>query len=265
LTYLVDAAHVHHAAPGPPSFVAAVHAARALAGDEASQLDRPAAVCVCLPGRDSSAASILDDLHAQDVAAAVARRLDIAPFAIAAIGGGASYWHARLDGTDRLAMLLDEFLPLLSRMGLGAPRRPTAILGVSMGGYGALLAAVRRPRTFAAVVASSPAVWRTRAEQASAVPDAFDGPRDYVANDVFALASRLDGRRVRIDVGDADPFAPAVRRLRAVVSPRPAGGVGSGCHHVGFWAKVLSAQLAFVARRFGDRPQPLSGQRQRRG
>jgi pimeloyl-ACP methyl ester carboxylesterase len=108
-------------------------------------------------------------------------------------------------------MLMDDFLPLLRRrFGLDPP----AVMDWSMGGYGALLAAERHPRRFRAVAVSSPAIWPTHAQQASAVPDAFDGAADFARNDVFAGAGRFT----------------------------------AGCHDQDFWRRMLPAQVRFVGR-----------------
>jgi pimeloyl-ACP methyl ester carboxylesterase len=94
------------------------------------------ASAVCLPGRGSDARWVMDTLHVVDFVAAAGLG-----YAVAAVDGGESYWHRRASGEDRMAMLLGEFLPLLhDRFGLV----PQAIMGWSMGGYGALLAAERR-------------------------------------------------------------------------------------------------------------------------
>jgi pimeloyl-ACP methyl ester carboxylesterase len=85
------------------------------------------------------------------------------------------YWHRRTTGEDRMRILLEEFTQLIgSRFGL----HPRPLLGWSMGGYGALLAAERHPARFPAVAVSSAAVWPSYARQHAAVPDAFDGPAD---------------------------------------------------------------------------------------
>jgi S-formylglutathione hydrolase FrmB len=105
----------------------------------------------CEPGRGSDARWVMDTLQVVDFVAAAGIR-----YAVAAVDGGDSYWHRRASGEDRMRMLLDEFLPLLGRrFGL----RPRAIIGWSMGGYGALLAAERRPELFRAVAVSSAAIW----------------------------------------------------------------------------------------------------------
>src|SRR6185437_11646862 len=131
-------------------------------------------------------------------------------FAVAAVDGGQSYWHRRADGEDRMRMLISDFLPLM-RSGFGL--EPRAIMGWSMGGYGALLAAERHPRRFPTVAVSSAAVWQTHAQQASAVPDPF------LVND-RAFAARLPHR--------------------------PAGRFVAGCHDDDFWRRMLPAQAQFV-------------------
>ena len=153
---------------------------------------------MCLPGRGSDARWVVDTLHVVDFVAAAGLR-----YAVAAVDGGESYWHRRASGEDRMRMLFDEFLPLLERrFGL----RPRAVMGWSMGGYGALLAAERRPARFRAVAVSSAAIWPTYAQQHAAVPDAFDGAADFARNDVFAGSGRLARTAVSISCGTADPF-----------------------------------------------------------
>jgi pimeloyl-ACP methyl ester carboxylesterase len=95
----------------------------------------------------------------------------VAPFALASVDGRSSYWHRRVGGEDRMAMLLQDFLPLLAdRHGLA--RGPVALVGWSMGGYGAVLAAEEHPGRFAAVAAASPRSSRvtTTCSRARATP-----------------------------------------------------------------------------------------------
>jgi enterochelin esterase-like enzyme len=58
-----------------------------------------------------------------------------------------------------MAMLVRDFLPKLARR-YGLARGPEGLVGWSMGGYGALLAAEEHPVRFAAVAATSPAIFR---------------------------------------------------------------------------------------------------------
>ncbi len=142
-------------------------------------------------------------------------------------------------------MLMDDFLPLLQRrFGLD----PRAVMGWSMGGYGALLAAERHAARFHAVAVSSAAIWPTHAQQQSAVPDAFDGAADFARNDVFAGAGRLAGTAVSISCGTADPFLENDRAFAHVLPHRPAGEFTAGCHGDDFWRRMLPAQVRFVGR-----------------
>jgi S-formylglutathione hydrolase FrmB len=199
-----------------------------------------AVAAVCLPGRGSDARWVMDTLHVVDFVAAAGLR-----YAVAAVDGGESYWHRRASGEDRMRMLLDEFLPLLERrFGL----RPRAVIGWSMGGYGALLAAERRPALFPAVAVSSAAIWPTYAQQDAAVADAFDSPADFARNDVFAGSGRLARTAVSISCGTADPFLQNDRAFAGRLAHTPAGEFVAGCHDEDFWRRMLPAQVRFIGR-----------------
>ena len=143
-------------------------------------------VAVFLHGTGSGHGFVFGELGAQAV---LQRHVDGGgtPFAIAAVDGGDSWWHARADGTDTQSMLLAEFLPLLAGLGLDTVR--IGLFGLSMGGFGVLLLASQdKVPGLRAVAAMSPAVWdRYEASR----EHAFDGPEDFAANDVFALRPRL--------------------------------------------------------------------------
>jgi len=160
-------------------------------------------VVYCLHGRGEDHRFAFDDIHLPDAAAFVGARL-----AIAAVDGGDLYWHSRADGRDPLAMLLDEFIPMIERR-VGARER--TLLGWSMGGYGALLAAETQPDRFRAVAAASPALWTSPGATAEG---AFDDADDYEQHDVYRQAARLAALTVRIDCGTHD-------RSRTTSSPRP--------------------------------------------
>ena len=201
------------------------------------------AAAACLPGRGNDADWVMNVLHTVDFVAAAGLR-----YAVAAVDGGESYWHRRADGEDRMRMLIDDFLPLLRRR---FDLDPRAVIGWSMGGYGALLAAEQHPGRFRTVAASSAAVWPTHAQQAAAVPDAFDGAADFARNDVFEGAARLAGTAVAISCGTADPFLANDRAFAHRLSHRPAGEFVAGCHDEDFWRRMLPAQVRFVGRNLG--------------
>jgi S-formylglutathione hydrolase FrmB len=203
-------------------------------------------VVFMLPGRGGTASSIMDDSHMADfVAQGIAER-GVHPFALAAIDGGESYWHARADGEDRMAMLVDEFIPMCEERWHLGDTRPRAVMGWSMGGYGALLAGQEHADLFVAAAAASPAVWRSFDEMEAAVGDAFDSAEDFAAHDLFAHHDRLQQLEVRIDCGTADGFVDNDRALAAALDPAPAGSFFDGCHDSDSWRTVAPAQVDFL-------------------
>lgn len=195
----------------------------------------PVPAIACLHGRNNDESFAFDVIGVHRFAASLG--LDVV---VASLDGGrAEYWHRRRSGRDAMAALVAELVPLMDRRSGGGPR---AVLGWSMGGYGALLAGEEHGDVFSAVAASSPAVWRRAGESA---PGAFDSPADWAAHDVLGGLARLAGRRVRIDCGAGDPFVSTSRELLRRV-PGVAGGVRPGYHDPPFWRSVLPEQLAFL-------------------
>lgn len=154
---------------------------------------------------------------------------DRAPVVLLLDGGTDSYWHDRADGKWG-SMVLHEAIPRHGRVAIG---------GISMGGYGALLAASREPR-FCATAVMSPALWTSAGYTASG---AFDSAEDYARNDVFALSPP---RPLWIAIGDADPFHDAA--LAYAARARVTAHVSPGGHDATFWNGHLGALLRFAAR-----------------
>jgi len=121
-------------------------------------------------------------------------------------------------------------------------------MGISMGGYGALLLAEKYPHGIAAVAAISPAIWTSYAQARTANTGAFASAADFAADDAVTYAGALDGIPVRVASGDADPFRPGVA---ALASALPAGAVvefSPGCHTGPFFTAQEPPSLAFLAR-----------------
>ena len=81
----------------------------------------------CLHGDHNDHRMAFEQIGVPEVAASIGF-----PAVVAAVDGGQdSYWHLRQDGTDALAMLLDEFVPLVRDRVTGP--LPQAIMGWSIG------------------------------------------------------------------------------------------------------------------------------------
>jgi enterochelin esterase-like enzyme len=209
-----------------------------------SQPGDPLPVCFALPGRGGG-----PPMGFAGYVATAMRRGESQPFAVVGVDGGVSYWHRRKTGEDRLSMLLRELVPLCARrFKLGGGGRKRAIIGWSMGGYGALLAAETEPRLFAAVVAVSPAVWTSYDAMMLGPRDAFDSAADFARYDVIAHAGRLAGVNLRVDCGRQDPFYGYVTHLDAALPEAPSGGYGEGGHDHDYWSRVAPAEAGFIGR-----------------
>ena len=204
----------------------------------------PLPVCFALPGRGGG-----PPMGFADVVADVVDAGQSPPYAVVGVHGGVSYWHERADGEDRLSMLLREIVPLCAkehRLGAGSDKR--ALIGWSMGGYGAVLAAETRPREFAAVCAVAPAVWTSYEEMMMGPRDAFDDANDFAEHDVIAHADLLRHTRVRIDCGTSDPFYGYVTHLTAALPDGWSGDFGDGGHDPAYWRTIAPSEARFIGR-----------------
>jgi S-formylglutathione hydrolase FrmB len=202
----------------------------------------PLPVLIALHGFGGSHASTFGRRLGLDRFLAQSITRGTAPFAIASIDGGDTYWHHRSTGEDAGAMVVDEFVPLLASRGLSTTK--VGLFGWSMGGFGALhLASGLGMTRVATVVAESPALWPSAARSA---PGAFDNPADWAANNPLGRQAQLDGIAVRIDCGEGDGFYPTARAYVDGFSHRPAGGFSPGGHNLSYWRRMAEAQLAFV-------------------
>jgi pimeloyl-ACP methyl ester carboxylesterase len=73
----------------------------------------------------------------------------LSPMAMVTADGGSGYWNPH-PGDNPLAMLADELIPFCQRRGLGRQPHRIGVMGISMGGYGALLLAEKHPDLVAA-------------------------------------------------------------------------------------------------------------------
>jgi S-formylglutathione hydrolase FrmB len=196
---------------------------------------------LCLTGLGADPDDVMTGIGFPGFATAAGLRL-----AFAAPGGGGNlYWHSRAGGRDPLTWAVHEFVPMVEKhFGVGGARDRRGVLGWSMGGAGALLVAQLRPDLVSAAAALSPAVFPSYDAARSGHPYTFDSERDWSDYGVWDR-SGLIRPPVRIDCGDADPFAPAARTLLKRI-PGAVGGISPGCHDVGFWRRSAPTALRFL-------------------
>jgi enterochelin esterase-like enzyme len=170
----------------------------------------------------------------------------LTPMAMATVDGGDGYWTAH-PGDDPMAMVIDELIPLCRRLGLGRPPQPIGTMGISMGGYGALLLAEKHPGLISAVAAISPAIWTSYAQARAANPTAYASAVAFAANDAVTHATALARHPVRIASGYDDPFYPGVQILARALPPGAVVDFASGCHTNPFFVAQEPPSLAFLA------------------
>src|SRR5271166_3831588 len=129
------------------------------------------------------------------------------------VDGGDGYWNPH-PGDNPMAMVIDELIPRCQRLGLGRPPQRIATLGISMGGYGALLFAEKYPKLIAAVAAISPAIWTSYAQASQASPAAYASAAAFAAGDAVTHAAALGTTRCGSRRATATPSTRASGRWR---------------------------------------------------
>ncbi|MET8999132.1 alpha/beta hydrolase-fold protein [Amycolatopsis sp. NPDC004169] len=193
-------------------------------------------VCLALHGRGAQARTFLS-LGVPDVLTA-AVRAGTPPFAIAAVDGD-HYW-VKTDGPDDPQRMLTEEVPAwLAARDL---RPPSAVFGISMGGFGALRFARAHPEVQAVATASAALFvsW----------PDArsrkvFAGENNWRAEEPLLHTADLRPATLGVWCGESDPFRAADRRLVKAVSPQVSRFTPGG-HDDEYWRGVLPEIVKFV-------------------
>ena len=168
------------------------------------------------------------------------------PLALVTVDGGGGYWNPH-PGDDPMAMVVHELIPRCRRLRLGRRPGQIAAMGISMGGYGALLLAEKYPDLFGAVAAISPAVWTSYPQARQANPGSYASAAAFAVGDVVTHAAALGRRPVRIAAGYGDPFYPGVRALARALPPGAVVALGPGCHDGSFFTAQEPPSLAFLA------------------
>lgn len=189
-------------------------------------------------------------LFAMTPAQAVALKVDgkdLPPAAIVTVDGGNGYWNPH-PGDDPMSMVVDELIPMCQRRGLGRLPKKIAMMGISMGAYGALAICERNPGLIAAVAAISPAIWTSYAQANAANAGAFPSAAAFTAGDVIAHVAALEGIPVRIASGLDDPFLSGVREFIKVLPEGETVVVARGCHTEAFFLEQEPPSLDFLTR-----------------
>ena len=207
---------------------------------------------IALHGFGDNHASALSGITPAQAVALKPGGTPLPPLALVTADGGGGYWNPH-PGDNPQAMLTDELIPLCQRRGLGTGTRGVGVLGISMGGYGAILLAEKYPRLIGAVAAISPAIWTSYAEAQSANAGAYASAADFAADDAVTHAAALAEVPVRVASGFGDPFYPGVRALARALPGNPGGApaevyFGNGCHTGAFFNAQEPPSLAFLAR-----------------
>ncbi|AXB48046.1 alpha/beta hydrolase [Amycolatopsis albispora] len=243
--------------PAPPTPAGPVTVDRVWSAARGAELDLvlitpegvPAAdlpVCLALHGRGSSAKTFVDLGLPSMLTEAV--RAGVPPFTVAAVDGD-HYWVAVDEADDPQRMLSGEVPEWLTRRGLGLRTGgvPSAIMGISMGAFGALRYA-RDHRDLRAAAAISPALFVGWGDARSR--KVFRDRAQWEAHEPLLHADDTAPVPVGVWCGTQDPFAGAARRYiqaaRPVVSRLSPGG-----HTDKYWKKVLPDVLRFVGERVG--------------
>ena len=198
-------------------------------------------------------------------AQAVALKVDgspLAPMALVTVDGGGGYWNPH-PHDNPMAMVMDELIPMCQHMGLGSPPNRIGTMGISMGGYGAILLGEKYPEQIRAVAAISPAVWTSYGEARAANAGAYASAEAFANADAITYAGALRDTPVRIASGNDDPFHSGLVVLDSVSPDGPTVEFSKGCHTGAFFTaqeppslEFLSLHLATPIKIYGVPPQP---------
>lgn len=199
---------------------------------------------VMLHGEGGNHSDALAGMSPAQALALLSDRVPLLPMAMVTADGGEGYWNAH-PGDDPMAMIVDEIIPMCRQRGLGLDRIGT--MGISMGGYGAILLAEKYPQLVDAVAAISPAIWTSYDQAQSVNRDAYASAADFEADDAVTHASSLSGIPVRVTSGNSDPFHPGVQALARALPPGSVTVFSKGCHTGPFFTEQEPPSLVFLA------------------
>ncbi|WP_181775794.1 alpha/beta hydrolase [Amycolatopsis pittospori] len=196
-------------------------------------------VCVALHGRGADARTFLDlDLQkALDQVVAAG----LPGFAVAAVDGD-NYWVDVGKGDDPQRMLSDELPGWLAQREL---QPPSAMFGISMGGFGALRYA-RDHKELKAVAVASAALFLSWPDAKSR--KVFADRAQWESHEPLLHTDDIDPASTGVWCGNSDPFVRADRKLVKALDPAVAK-LTPGEHNDDYWREILPEVVKFVGER----------------
>ncbi|MFI6305786.1 alpha/beta hydrolase [Amycolatopsis thailandensis] len=208
-----------------------------IAPDGVSRVGLP--VCVALHGRGADARTFLN----LDVRNALNQAVSagLPAFAVAAVDGD-NYWVDVGKADDPQRMLADELPGWLSQRQL---RPPSAMFGISMGGFGALRYA-REHKNLKAVAVASAALFVSWSDAKSR--KVFADREQWESHEPLLHTGDLSASSTGVWCGNSDPFVRADRKLIKAVQPA-VGKMSEGEHNDDYWRGIMPEMMKFVAER----------------
>lgn len=208
-----------------------------IAPDRGSRVGMP--VCVALHGRGADARTFLN-LGVQEALNQIVAA-GMPGFAVAAVDGD-NYWVDVGEGDDPQRMLTDELPGWLAQRQL---RPPTAMFGISMGGFGALRYA-REHKDLKAVAVASAALFVSWPDAKSRKVFADRG--QWESHEPLLHTGDLSASSTGVWCGNSDPFARADRKLIKALDPAVAK-MSPGEHNDDYWRGIMPEVMKFVGER----------------
>ena len=201
-------------------------------------------VRLVLYGRGGNARTAVGTALAKFLGAAL--HAGVPPFAVVSVDGGTdSYWIKQDSGDDPQAMLRDELPAWLASLGFTAAGGvPQAVLGISMGCFGALVYARGRGTVPPVTALLSPALFRSW-DDAKTI-DGFHSEALWADNEPLRHLNALSPKlTLGVWCGQEDPFYESARMLADQLHPTIAS-FDHGAHNDGYWNRVTPNALRFI-------------------
>lgn len=212
-----------------------------------ARIGNPLPLVVMLHGEGANHSNALTGMTQGEAVALVVDGRPLPPMAMVTVDGGEGYWNPHPEDNP-MEMVVSELIPMCQRMSLGEPPHKIGTMGISMGGYGALLLAEKYPDRISAVAAISPAIWTNYEQALSVNAAAYASATDFAQDDAVTHAGALTRTPVRVASGNDDPFHPGVVALAQALPATAQVEFSQGCHTGAFFTAQEPPSLQFLGR-----------------